>query len=87
MGLMTGQARAADVVAISDVSCYRLDKATFEQVLLARPEIADELSDRLARRRVELIAVREGLDENAKTARHSVERDAILGANRKFFDL
>ncbi len=87
MGLMTGQARAADVVAITDVDCYRLDKATFEQVLLARPEIADELSDRLARRRVELIAVRDGLDEDAKSARHSVERDAILGAIRKFFDL
>ena len=87
MGLMTGQSRTADVVATSDVDCFRLDKETFERVLLARPEIATELSDRLARRRVELIAVRDGLDENAKMARQSMERDQILGAIRSFFSL
>jgi small-conductance mechanosensitive channel/CRP-like cAMP-binding protein len=85
MGLMTGQSRTADVVAVTDVDCYRLDKRTFERVLLARPEIATELSDRLAKRRVELIAVRDGLDEDAKIARHSMERDEILGAIRSFF--
>jgi len=87
MGLITGQARTADVVAVTDVDCFRLDKETFERVLLERPEIATELSDRLARRRVELIAVRDGLDEEAKIARQSVERDQILGAIRSFFSL
>ncbi|HVJ90922.1 MAG TPA: mechanosensitive ion channel family protein [Labilithrix sp.] len=87
MGLMTGESRAADVVALTDVECLRLDKETFERVLLARPEIATELSDRLAKRRVELIAAREGLDENAKVARASMERDEILGAIRSFFSL
>lgn len=87
MGLMTGQPRTADVVALSDVECYRLDKQTFETVLLARPEIATDLSDRLAKRRVELIAVRDGLDDDAKNARHSMERDQILGAIRSFFSL
>jgi small-conductance mechanosensitive channel/CRP-like cAMP-binding protein len=87
MGLMTGQVRTADVVAATDVDCFRLDKETFERVLLARPEIATELSDRLARRRVELIAVRDGLDDDAKVARHSMERDQILGAIRSFFSL
>ena len=43
MGLMTGEARAADVIATSDVECFRLGKETFEQVLLNRPEIATEL--------------------------------------------
>jgi small-conductance mechanosensitive channel/CRP-like cAMP-binding protein len=85
MGLMTGQSRTADVVALTDVECYRLDKQTFEAVLLARPEIATELSDRLAKRRVELIAVRDGLDDDAKEARQSMERDQILGAIRSFF--
>lgn len=85
MGLMTGQSRTADVVALTEVECYRLDKTTFERVLLGRPEIATELSDRLAKRRVELIAVREGLDDDAKIARQSMERDQILGAIRSFF--
>ncbi len=87
MGLMTGQARTADVVAVTDVECYRLDKENFERVLLARPEIANELSDRLAQRRVELVATSDGLDEAAKSARHSREREQILGAIRSFFCL
>lgn len=87
MGLMTGEARAADVVATSDVDCYRLGKETFERVLLARPEIAQELSEKLAARRVELIAVRDGLDASAKTARESMERDRILGGIKAFFGL
>jgi small-conductance mechanosensitive channel/CRP-like cAMP-binding protein len=87
MGLMTGEPRVADVVAATDVECYRLDKATFEGVLLSRPEIATELSDRLAKRRVELIAIRDGLDDKAKQARVAKERDQILGAIRSFFSL
>lgn len=87
MGLMTGEARSADVVATSDVDCFRLDKDTFERVLLNRPEIANELSEKLATRRVELIAAREGLDAKAKDARHSVERDRILGGIKSFFSL
>jgi hypothetical protein len=56
-------------------------------VLLERPEIATELSEKLATRRVELIAAREGLDASAKTARHSAERDRILGNIKSFFGL
>jgi CRP-like cAMP-binding protein len=87
MGLMTGEARAADVVATSDVDCFRLDKATFEQVLLGRPEIATELSEKLATRRIELIAAREGLDAKARDERRSAERDRILGNIKNFFGL
>jgi small-conductance mechanosensitive channel/CRP-like cAMP-binding protein len=87
MGMMTGQPRTADVVATTDVDCFHLDKQTFERIILARPEIADELSDRLAKHHVELIASREGLDDQAKQARHSRERDELLGAIRSFFCL
>lgn len=87
MGMMTGQPRTADVVAVTDVDCYRLDKPIFERVLLARPEIANELSERLAKNRVDLIANHEGLDDAAKSARHTRERDEILGAIRRFFCL
>ena len=87
MGLVTGEPRSADVVAASDVECYRLGKATFERVLLARPEIAVELSHKLATRRVELIAAREGLDAVARKAREESERAKILGGIKTFFGL
>src|ERR1051325_4139871 len=38
MGLMTGEPRSADVIATSDVDCFRLGKDTFKTVLLGRPE-------------------------------------------------
>src|SRR5512140_1294374 len=40
MGMLTGEARRATVVALTAVECYRLDKAGFAQVLRQRPEIA-----------------------------------------------
>jgi CRP-like cAMP-binding protein len=87
MSLMTGEPRSADVVAVGDVDCFRLGKDTFETVLLARPEIATELSDKLASRRVELIAAREGLDAGGKRDRQASERDRILRGIRTFFAL
>jgi CRP-like cAMP-binding protein len=87
MGLMTGEPRSADVVAMKDVECFRLGKETFERVILKRPEMADELSEKLATRRVELIAVRDGLDAGAKSARQATERERILGSIKQFFGL
>ena len=87
MSLMTGEPRSADVVALADVDCFRLGKETFEAVLLARPEIATELSDKLASRRVELIAAREGLDAHGQRERQASERDRILNGIRSFFAL
>lgn len=87
MGLMTGEPRQADVIAVTDVECFRLGKATFERVLLERPEIVNELSEKLATRRVELIAVRDGLDATARLSRHATERERILGGIKSFFGL
>ena len=58
MGLMTGEPRSADVVARTDIECYRFDKNAFNHVMQARPEVAAEFSRTLAERRVELWAVR-----------------------------
>lgn len=87
MGLMTGEARVADVVAITDVECFRLGKATFERVLLKRPEMADELAGILAERRMNFITVREHLDDEARVSRTGLERDRILGGIKRFFGL
>src|ERR1041385_1788244 len=57
MGMMTGSVRSATVLALEPTECYRLDKEAFQDILLARPEIAESISHVLARRSVELEAV------------------------------
>lgn len=87
MGLMTGEARTADVIATTDVDCFRLGRETFQQVLLERPEMAGELSEKLATRRLELLTVRDGLDPKVRSSRHASERDRILDGIKGFFGL
>jgi small-conductance mechanosensitive channel len=84
MGMMTGEPRRATVTARTDVECYRLDKAGFESVLRARPDIATRVSGTLAARAVEL----EGLLGTAAAAeRTRAHRDDILARIRSFFAL
>ncbi|MEP6866127.1 MAG: mechanosensitive ion channel family protein, partial [Deltaproteobacteria bacterium] len=86
MGLMMGAPRGADVCALSDVECYRVDKPTFERVLLARPEIAKELADKLATRR----SSNEKLDKMTPEQRerhHRGETERILVGIKDFFGL
>ena len=64
MSLMTGELRSATVVALSDVECYRLDKAAFKTVISLRPELAKEIASILAQRRAGLDAIREGMSGN-----------------------
>ena len=87
MGLMTGEPRSADVVALADIECYRLDKDAFNNVLQARPEIAADLSRTLAERRVELWAIRDGLSEDEKQKRQKSEQERILQRIKDFFAL
>ncbi len=87
MGLMTGEPRAADVVALTDVECYRLDKAAFNHVMQERPAIADEFSHTLATRRAELLGVREGLSEEERKRRQKAEEERILSRIKEFFAL
>ena len=61
MGLLTGAPRSASVVAKSDVECYRIDKEVTEEILHARPGIADEISHILVTRRAELVKLLETL--------------------------
>ena len=43
MALISGEERSATVIAKTDVECYRLDRASFQELLATRPEIADEV--------------------------------------------
>lgn len=87
MALMTGEPRRATVVAETDVLCYRLDKEAFRQILSRRPEMAEDISHVLARRAVELEAVQEGLNEEAKRRRVDHAQTALLDRIREFFGL
>jgi small-conductance mechanosensitive channel/CRP-like cAMP-binding protein len=87
MGLMTGEPRTATVVAVTEVECYRLDKAAFHRIITERPELAKEISELLAHRRVELHAVKEGLDAAAKARRLAAENVRILATVQRFFGL
>jgi small-conductance mechanosensitive channel/CRP-like cAMP-binding protein len=87
MSLMTGARRQATVVALSDVECYRLDKAAFQDVMHERPQLAEGMSAVLAARRVGLVAAQEGLDHDARERRIGEEKRAILHKIREFFGL
>lgn len=87
MGLMTGEPRSATVIALTDVECYRLDKETFQATLMSRPEIAEDISDILARRRVELETTREGLTDEAKKLRIRHHQIDLLKRIQNFFTL
>ena len=86
MGVMTGEPRVASVVAKTDVECYRLDKEIFEEILRARPSIAEEISHILASRRAELDSVLQNLDVD--TPQEIPQRhNEILATMKRFFGL
>jgi small-conductance mechanosensitive channel/CRP-like cAMP-binding protein len=87
MGLFTGEPRTADVVAVTDVECYRLDKVGFTKVIHDRPELATELSTTMAKRRIELGAARDGVPVESRRGDELNEADRILARIRTFFGL
>jgi small-conductance mechanosensitive channel/CRP-like cAMP-binding protein len=87
MGVMTGERRTASVIAATEIECYRIDKEVFKAVLRNRPEMVEVISQVMARRRVELAAVREGLDAEARKRRVTEERNQLLSSIQAFFGL
>jgi CRP-like cAMP-binding protein len=87
MSLMTGQQRAATVVALTGVECFRLDHAAFQEVIRQRPAIAEPISEVLARRRVTLLETRQSLDQEARTRRVAAAQVDLLRRIRDFFGL
>jgi small-conductance mechanosensitive channel/CRP-like cAMP-binding protein len=87
MGLLTGQPRGATVVAEEDLVCYQLGKAGFDEILKARPEIAESLAHVLSMRQAENDAKLRALDEEAR-ARHALGgAREIVRRIRRFFGL
>jgi len=54
MSLMTGESRAATVVAKTDVTCYVVEKEAFQEIVQEKPDLAGTISDILSRRQVDL---------------------------------
>jgi len=86
MGLLSGDSRNATVVARSDLVCYRLDRASFQALLLARPELANEVSKVIASRKPGLETARAEA-ASAPVQTHEPAQPALLERIQKFFGL
>ena len=84
-GLLTGSPRSATVVARTNVECYRLDKASFEDVLKGRPELAEQMSHVMANRQGALATAIAGHETAAKD--HATLAQELLSRIRGFFGL
>lgn len=87
MALMTGAPRSATVTAISDVECYRLDKQVFQDVLHARPQLAETVAEILAQRSLSLATAKEQLDAESRRKKLLETKRDLLTRMRDFFGL
>jgi CRP-like cAMP-binding protein len=75
------------VIAATEVECYRLDKELFQGVLRRRPELVSSISEVMARRRVELLSVREDLNAEERKRRIGEEHKHLIASIQNFFGL
>jgi small-conductance mechanosensitive channel len=54
MSLLTGEPRSATVVAVDDTTVLEFDRSEFQKFFSAKPELAEQLAELLARRKSEL---------------------------------
>jgi small-conductance mechanosensitive channel/CRP-like cAMP-binding protein len=87
MGLLLGQPRTATVVAEGEALCYRLDKDGFDDVLHARPELAEILGRVLARRQAENDATVKALDTEARARQSGSRATEFMRRIQQFFGL
>lgn len=85
MALITGDRRTASVVAMTDVECFRLDKASFQQLVREHPELAEPFAAIIAKREVELQAARDALTEAAGKRRVDEDKSQLVAKIRGFF--
>jgi CRP-like cAMP-binding protein len=84
MALLTGDARAATVMAKTDVECYRLDRASFQDMIARKPQIAEEIQRVVGGRRGDLDSARQAFTAAPPVA----EAEPRLAARiRRFFGM
>jgi small-conductance mechanosensitive channel/CRP-like cAMP-binding protein len=79
MALLTGEARTADVVAITDVVTLEIGKDSLQPILVDNPELAGAISEKVIERRDQLALVRAGS--------HEEESQSVLSRIRDYFGL
>lgn len=82
-GMMTGEPRRATVTARTDAECYRIDKKNFEQIMQARPELAEDFARLMTDQDKELVAVQQEM----RSLDHDQHRARLLQSIRRFFRL
>ena len=87
MGLLTGEARRASVIARGEVECYRLDKSAIEDMMQARPAMAEEISRIMAERQIALEHARQDLDNLSRESLLKQQHHELLAKIRSFFGL
>jgi len=87
MGMLTGEPRRATVSAKSDIECYRLDKAGFEDIIRSRPTIANEMTAILVQRESQLEQAKEAIGLEAEVRDQARKHANILGRIQAFFGL
>ncbi len=85
MSLMTGEPRLASCSAITDVLCLVIDRAAFQTILAAKPEIAERISLLLAERQ-EALALESGASSEGDGDR-SASSSRLLDKMRTYFRL
>ncbi|MCU1229953.1 MAG: mechanosensitive ion channel/cyclic nucleotide-binding protein [Acidobacteria bacterium] len=76
MALLTGEARTADVVAVTDVTALEIGKASLEPILHSHPELAAAISAKVLERR-----------DNLAPGKEEEEEQSILSRIRNYFSL
>lgn len=82
MSLMTGESRAATIVARTHVECYVVSKDVFQEILEANPELAEAISQVLAHRQVAL-----GASNESALAHPAQEPQQVLSRIAAFFGI
>ena len=89
MSLLTGEARSADVVAITDCEVLEVTKTTFALVVTEDPELLPRLSDLLAHRQMETEGILQAQSAlpSSVAAKEEEYRAGFLKKLRSFFEL
>jgi small-conductance mechanosensitive channel/CRP-like cAMP-binding protein len=85
IALLTGDGRTATVVAKTDVECYRLDRASFQELLAGKPQIAEEIRRVMGGRRGDLESARQAFSAVAPPAADAEVR--LVSRIRRFLGI
>jgi len=86
MALVSGEARSATVIAKTDVECYRLDRASFQELLGNRPEIAEEVKRVMGMRSPDLERARAAFALSGNGG-HEQEQRTLMSRLQRFLRL